>query len=148
MATVPSPSVADNWLLPQERPLDSTPRASSDRSNEAPSSRRFMVLLVEDNRADVLVVRESVALHKLPVDLHVVSDGEQAFDFIKRAEIEPEAPRPHLLLVDLNLPKRSGREILQRVRESSALKDVPVMIVTSSSSARDRKELLRLGAND
>jgi two-component system response regulator len=107
-----------------------------------------MVLLVEDNRADVLVVRESVALHKLPVDLHVVSDGEQAFDFIKRAEIEPEAPRPHLLLVDLNLPKRSGREILQRVRESSALKDVPVMIVTSSSSARDRKELLRLGAND
>jgi len=108
---------------------------------------KVVVLLAEDNRADVLIVEESISLYGLPLVLHVVDDGQKAFDFIRRAETDPEAPSPQLLLLDLNLPKRSGREILQRIRQSPKFKDIPVMIITSSDSPKDRKEIAQLGAN-
>jgi len=85
-------------------------------------------------------------MEQLPVDIHIVSDGEKAIDFISRAESEPDAPCPHLLLLDLNLPRRDGFEVLRRLRESAVCKNIPVMIITSSDSAVDRGLAADLGA--
>ena len=77
----------------------------------------------------------------------VVDDGELACEFVARAENDPEIPCPDLLLLDLNLPKRSGKEVLHCVRQSNKCKDVPVLIITSSDLSKDRDELEILGAN-
>lgn len=106
-----------------------------------------LALLVEDNRADALLVREAIALHELPIDLYIVEDGEQAFQFIERADGDPEAPAPDIILLDLNLPKRHGKEVLQWVRASRRCRNTPVLIITSSDLSRERDELARLGAN-
>ena len=104
------------------------------------------VLLVEDSPADVYIVRESLKKHMKEVDLHVLSDGEKAFDLIEAAEADESRPSPAILILDLNLPKRSGREILQRIRTSRRLARIPVVIFTSSDSPQDRAETTRLGA--
>lgn len=111
------------------------------------SQGKFVALLVEDNRADVLLVQEALALYELPVVLHVLDDGEKAFEFIERAEAGL-GPFPQILLLDLNLPKRTGQEVLQRIRQSPKCKDIPVLIITSSNSIRDRNELAALGASE
>ena len=77
-----------------------------------------------------------------------MNDGQKAFDFIQRAEEDPDAPCPQSILLDLNLPKRNGKEILQRVRRSVKCKDVPVIVITSSDSPKDRSETAQLGANE
>jgi CheY-like chemotaxis protein len=104
-------------------------------------------LLIEDNRADALLVQEAIELHELPIELHVVEDGEQAFQFMERADADPEAPCPDIVLLDLNLPKRHGKEVLRRVRGSSRCGNVPVLIITSSNLSTERDELAKLGAN-
>jgi CheY-like chemotaxis protein len=110
--------------------------------------RRKVALLVEDNRADVFLIQEAIELHRLPLDLHVVGDGDQAFEFIERAENDPDrSPCPDVVLLDLNLPKRSGREVLQRLRQSARFSTVPVVIITSSDLSKDRKELSAFGAS-
>ena len=106
-----------------------------------------LALLVEDNRADALLVQEAIALHELPIELHVVEDGEQAFQFIERVDGDPEAPAPGIILLDLNLPKRHGKEVLQSVRASRRCRNTPVLIITSSDLSVERDELARLGAN-
>jgi CheY-like chemotaxis protein len=110
--------------------------------------RRLVALLVEDNRADVFLVQQAIQIHQLELDLHVVSDGDQACEFIERAEndLEP-APCPELVLLDLNLPRRSAKEVLKRLRQSPRCSTVPVVIITSSDLSNDRKELFALGAN-
>ena len=104
------------------------------------------VLLVEDSPADIYIVRESLKRHLKDVGLHVLSDGEKAFALIEATEADESAPSPALLILDLNLPKRSGQEILQRVRQSSKLGHIPVVIFTSSDSPLDRAETSKLGA--
>jgi CheY-like chemotaxis protein len=104
------------------------------------------VLLVEDSPADIYIVRESLKKHMKEVNLQVLNDGEKAFALIEAAESDDSAPSPALLILDLNLPKRSGQEILQRVRQSSKLGRIPVVIFTSSDSPVDRAETSRLGA--
>jgi CheY-like chemotaxis protein len=105
------------------------------------------LLLVEDNAADAMLVEEAIRVHDVPVDLHIVADGEEAIAFIERAERDPRAPCPDMVLLDLNLPKRSGSDVLQRIRRSERCKHVPVVILTSSDSSRDRSEASRFGAN-
>ena len=114
-------------------------------SNPAPAL--VHLLLVEDNRADVLLVKDALELHQVKVQLHVAADGEEALQFIERVERDADAPSPGVVLLDLNLPKRTGAEVLSRVRQSDKLKDVPVVILTSSDSPKDREETTRLGAN-
>ncbi|HEY6389746.1 MAG TPA: response regulator [Bryobacteraceae bacterium] len=104
------------------------------------------LLLAEDNLPDALLVREAIKLENLPLDIYIAPDGEQALDFLTRAEQDPAAPCPHVLLLDLNLPKVEGLEVLRRIRASDKCKDVPVLIVTSSDSPDDRNESARLGA--
>lgn len=109
-------------------------------------ARRRLVLLAEDNAADVLLVEDAIAHSGLPIDLHVVEDGEKACEFIEKAESEPGGPGPEILMLDLNLPKRSGKEVLIRARKSDKWKSVPVLIVTSSDLVQEREELMALGA--
>lgn len=125
------------------------PPKETELSGPALSSgeRKRVGLLVEDNLADVLLVQDAIEYHNLPVELHVVDDGDAACQFFERAEIDPDAPCPEFLLLDLNLPKRSGKEVLQRVRQSEKCKHVPVLIITSSDLSKDREELSALGAN-
>ncbi|HEX4594978.1 MAG TPA: response regulator [Bryobacteraceae bacterium] len=104
------------------------------------------VLLVEDSPADVYIVRESLKKHMKDVELQVLNDGEKAFALIEATEADDAAPTPAILILDLNLPKRSGQEILRRVRQSSRFGRIPVVIFTSSDSPLDRAETTRLGA--
>lgn len=105
------------------------------------------LLLAEDNLPDALLVREAIQAEQLEVDVHIVADGELAIDFIARAAADPDAPVPHVMLLDLNLPKVDGFEVLRRVRAIEKFKNIPVIIVTSSDSPEDRREALRLAAN-
>ena len=110
-------------------------------------SMKIIALLAEDNHADVLLVQEAIELHSLPIELHIVNDGDQAVKFFERADTDPEAPCPRILLLDLNLPKRDGQEVLHRVRANGKFRNIPVLILSSSELSKDRDELSRLGAN-
>jgi len=83
-------------------------------------------------------VDEAIQTAGLPVELHVEPDGERALDFLMRAERDPNAPRPHLVLLDLNLPKIDGLAVLRWLRERDEWKTLPVMIITSSDAPEDR----------
>jgi two-component system, chemotaxis family, response regulator Rcp1 len=108
--------------------------------------RRIQVLLAEDNPGDVYLVREALSLEKLEFELLVRSDGEQMSDFID--EIDTGAlPCPDVVLLDLNLPRRSGVSVLERLRQSTLCGEVPVIVVTSSASPQDREMATRLGAS-
>jgi CheY-like chemotaxis protein len=105
------------------------------------------VLLVEDNCFDVLLFQEAIELYRLPFELHVASDGERACEFIDRAARDPGAARPEILILDLNLPRRSGREVLECARANEAFRGTAVLIVSSSDLSRERDELAQLGAS-
>ena len=92
------------------------------------------------------MVREAIQTEDLPLDLHIVEDGQQAIDFIARAEENPDAPCPHFLLLDLNLPKKDGLQVLHRVRASPKCGDIPVVVITSSDSQSDVSQTAALGA--
>lgn len=115
-------------------------------SNPETRFRPPFVLLVEDSPADIYIVRESLKKYMKDVELQVLNDGEKAFDLIEATEADDSALPPAILILDLNLPKRSGQEVLQRVRTSRKLARIPVVIFTSSDSPQDRAETARLGA--
>ena len=104
------------------------------------------LLLAEDNLPDALLLKEALAEESLPVRFYMEPDGERAIDFIARAEREPDAPCPQIVLLDLNLPKIDGFEVLRRIRASAKFGDLPVLIVTSSDSPADRSTAAALGA--
>ncbi|MCC8242681.1 response regulator [Saccharothrix luteola] len=93
------------------------------------------VLLVEDDLGDALVVAEALA--GSPVRLHTVRDGDEALAFLLRAGDHGDAPRPGLVLLDLDLPRLDGREILAQVKASEALRSIPVVVLTSSQAEAD-----------
>lgn len=103
-----------------------------------------VILLAEDNQADVYLVRKSLEEHGVAHELRTVNDGEDALRYI--AEMGSRFPCPELLLLDLNLPKANGSEILQQFRANAECADVPVIVLTSSDSPGDRDDMDRLGA--
>jgi chemotaxis family two-component system response regulator Rcp1 len=105
------------------------------------------ILLVEDNPGDVRLTREAFKDAKVLVNLHVASDGARAMAFLKREGEHADAPRPDLILLDLNLPRKDGREVLEEIKESSTLKMIPVVILTTSSSQADILRSYQLHAN-
>lgn len=105
-----------------------------------------MILLIEDNPMDVFLVKEAIADRGLQVELEVMTDGAEATAFIARIDADPNVPRPDLFLLDLNLPRTTGLEVLGRVRRSQRCASVPVLIMTSSSAERDRATTAALGA--
>ena len=113
----------------------------------APAPKRAQVLIIEDNRADVFLVERAVELYKVPATIKVLEDGEQAIKYLESLESDPEAPAPAMLLLDLNLPKRPGSEVLRRLRASTRCREIPVVVLTSSDSAEDRRMAAEFGAS-
>jgi CheY-like chemotaxis protein len=105
------------------------------------------VLLVEDDPGDELITREAFEDNKIRNRLHVARDGEAALDFLYRRGEHAAAPRVDLILLDLNLPKYDGRQILERIKSDSDLAHIPVVILTTSSSEEDVLRSYKLHAN-
>jgi two-component system, chemotaxis family, response regulator Rcp1 len=105
------------------------------------------VLLVEDSPGDVRLTREAFKDAKVHINLHVASDGAKAMAFLKREGEYATAPRPDLILLDLNLPKKDGREVLAEIKEDPTLKTIPVVVLTTSSSEADILRSYQLHAN-
>ena len=105
------------------------------------------ILLVEDNPGDVRLTREALKDGKVINMLHVVEDGVAALDFLYRRDQYNEAPRPHLILLDLNLPKKNGREVLAEIKADDTLKVIPVVILTTSQAEEDVLRAYNLHAN-
>jgi two-component system response regulator len=105
------------------------------------------VLLVEDDPGDELMTREAFDGHKISNRLHIVRDGEEALDFLFHRGEHRRAPKVDLILLDLNLPKYDGRQVLERIRADPDLTHVPVVILTTSSSEEDILRSYKLHAN-
>ena len=110
------------------------------------AEKRFNVLLVEDSTDDVLLAREAFAVNNR-VNLHVAGDGKEAMKFLRREERYAGAPRPHLILLDLNLPKKSGLETLKEIKADISLGMIPVLVLTTSKAYSDIQECYRLHVN-
>jgi CheY-like chemotaxis protein len=105
------------------------------------------ILLVEDNPGDARLTREALRDARVRNNLHVVSDGVEALAFLRRQGKHASAPLPDLILLDLNLPKKDGREVLGEIKNHDEFKHIPVVILTTSQAERDIVESYRLRAN-
>ncbi|MEV5603507.1 MULTISPECIES: response regulator [unclassified Streptomyces] len=105
------------------------------------------VLLVEDDPGDELMTREAFEDNKIRNTLHVARDGEEALDFLYRRGAHADAPRPDLILLDLNLPKYDGRQVLEQIKQDPELALIPVVVLTTSSAEEDILRSYKLHAN-
>jgi CheY-like chemotaxis protein len=105
------------------------------------------ILLIEDDPGDVLMTREALADAKMANDLHVVNNGEEALAFLFREGEYAAAPRPGLILLDLNLPRVDGREVLARIKAEEELRRIPVVVLTTSEAEEDVLRSYDLHAN-
>lgn len=105
------------------------------------------ILLVEDNPGDVLLTQEAFREGNYSPRLSVVEDGEEALQFLKRQGGFKDAPRPDLILLDLNLPKKDGRELLADVKQDPELHHIPIIVLTTSSAEQDIRRAYNLHAN-
>ena len=105
------------------------------------------ILLIEDNQGDVRLTQEALRESKVQNKLHVVQDGVEAVSFLRQEEPFADAPRPDLILLDLNLPKKDGRELLKEIKADPALKRIPVVVLTTSKAEEDVLKTYELHAN-
>jgi two-component system, chemotaxis family, response regulator Rcp1 len=110
-------------------------------------SRPVEILLVEDNPGDVRLTREALKEGKVRNNLHVAQDGVEALAFLRREGKHAEAVRPDLILLDLNLPRKDGREVLEEIKADPQLRPIPVVILTSSQAEQDIVRAYDLHAN-
>ncbi|WP_329454534.1 response regulator [Streptomyces sp. NBC_01497] len=109
--------------------------------------RPIEVLLVEDDAGDELMTREAFEDNKIRNTLHVVRDGQEALDFLYRLAPHEDAPRPDLILLDLNLPRYDGRQVLERIKTDPEMALIPVVVLTTSSAEEDILRSYKLHAN-
>jgi len=105
------------------------------------------ILLVEDSPSDVRLTREALKEAKVLNTLHVAQDGVAALDFLRREGQYAGSPEPHLILLDLNLPKKDGREVLAEIKQDERLKRIPVVVLTTSRAEEDIVRSYNLHAN-
>ena len=105
------------------------------------------VLIVDDDAGDVLMIEEALTANSVLSQLHVVADGIEALAFLRREEPHTEAPRPQLILLDLNMPRMDGREVLAAVKGDEELRSIPVVVLTSSALDEDVLRSYELRAN-
>jgi chemotaxis family two-component system response regulator Rcp1 len=105
------------------------------------------ILLVEDNPGDIRLTQEALKESQMDIHLDVVTDGEQAIDFLMRRGKFATAVRPHLMLLDLNLPKKNGIEVLKEVKADESLKKIPIIVLTTSDADHDINKAYSLHAN-
>lgn len=110
-------------------------------------ARPVEILLVEDNAGDVRLAREGLRECKLLNNLSVAEDGVKALAFLRRQDEYAQAPRPDLIMLDLNLPRKDGREVLKEIKEDDELKRIPVVILTTSKAEEDIVKSYSLHAN-
>ncbi|MCI0491266.1 MAG: response regulator [Blastocatellia bacterium] len=111
------------------------------------SGRVLEVLMVEDSPTDVLMTREALEQAKMIINLYVVEDGVEAMSFLHKKEEYKDAPRPDIILLDLNLPRKDGREVLSEVKADDLLKIIPVVVLTTSKAEEDIVKSYGLHAN-
>jgi CheY-like chemotaxis protein len=112
-----------------------------------PAGRAIDILLVEDDRGDELITREAFEQNKIKNNLHVARDGEEGLDFLYRRGAFGDAPEPDLILLDLNLPKYDGRQLLEQIKSDANLCHIPVVVLTTSSAEEDVLKSYKLHAN-
>lgn len=112
-----------------------------------PSFRPINILLVEDNPGDVELTEDALRRSKVTTRVSVVTDGEDAMNFLRRQASYQEETMPDLVLLDLNLPRKDGMEVLREMKQDPALKHIPVVILTTSEAERDILASYELGAN-
>ena len=105
------------------------------------------IIVVEDNPVDVYLMNWVLRAHELSYELEVIDNGDRAMDYVNQLAHEERRRSPTIMLLDLNLPQRDGREILQRVKSIPQGSDVRVVVVTSSNNPTDRRETLAMGAD-
>jgi chemotaxis family two-component system response regulator Rcp1 len=108
---------------------------------------QFIILLVEDNPADVRLTQEALRNGKIQHEMYVARDGVEAISLLRRQDPFQKAPRPDLILLDLNLPRKDGREVLAEIKADPDLKSIPVIILTSSQAEEDVLKTYDLHAN-
>lgn len=109
--------------------------------------RPLNVLLVEDNPGDIRLMREALRSSNTTQKLDAVEDGEEALAYLRREAPYSDVPKPDLIFLDLNLPKKDGREVLNEIKQDDALKRIPVVILTTSEAERDVSRAYDLHAN-
>jgi CheY-like chemotaxis protein len=112
-----------------------------------PESRAIDILLVEDDPGDELITREAFEHNKIKNTLHVARDGQEGLDFLYRRGPYTDAPTPDLILLDLNLPKYDGRQLLEKIKSDDQLCHIPVVVLTTSSAEEDILRSYKLHAN-
>jgi CheY-like chemotaxis protein len=112
-----------------------------------PAVRTIDVLLVEDDPGDVLITREVLEHNTINNVVHVASDGQEGLDCLYKRGAHADAPQPDLILLDLNLPKYDGRQLLEQIKSDADLCHIPVVVLTTSSAEEDVLESYRLHAN-
>jgi CheY-like chemotaxis protein len=105
------------------------------------------ILLIEDSPADILLTREAFEQNKILNTLHVAEDGVQAMDFLHKRGDYASVPRPDLILLDLNLPRKNGREVLAEIKADPELRKIPIVVLTTSSADEDILKAYDLNAN-
>jgi chemotaxis family two-component system response regulator Rcp1 len=111
------------------------------------AARTVELLLVEDNPGDVRLTQEALKSGQVPVHLSVARDGVEALDFLRRKARFRNAPKPDLILLDLNLPRKNGREVLSEIKSDPELRRIPVLIMTTSRAEQDVNRAYSLNAN-
>ena len=119
----------------------------NDRDTNPAYPHPVEILLVEDSPADIALTEEALLESKLHTNLNTVTDGEAAMAFLRREEPYASAPRPDLVLLDLNLPRKNGREVLYEIKRDEQLRDIPVIVLTISTAEEDIMTAYRLQAN-
>jgi two-component system, chemotaxis family, response regulator Rcp1 len=109
--------------------------------------RPIIVLMIEDNPTDVLIAKEGLFSANMPNTLHVADDGIEAMEFLRQRGKYADAPRPDLILLDLNMPRMNGQEVLAVIKADDDLKHIPVVILTTSRSEEDVSKAYGLHAN-
>jgi chemotaxis family two-component system response regulator Rcp1 len=118
----------------------------SERSRPR-TGRIIEILLVEDNPGDVRLTREALREGKVLNNLNVATDGQEAIEFLRGEGEFQDVPRPDLILLDLNLPKKDGREILAEIKADESLKRIPIVVLTTSQAEKDVIQSYNLGVN-
>lgn len=131
----------------------SNPNPDEDRPSDLLSESEaqaspYNILIVEDNTADVFLIRSAIKTADIKANLHLARDGEQAVRFFEQVDSDPAAPCLTLVILDINLPRKHGGEVLQQMRASRRCAKALVIAVSTSSSDQDRESMTNLGANE
>ena len=129
------------------RPFEISTRKQAPMADNSAGNGTRHILLVEDSPADAALAREVLNSNSVPVDLHHVQDGFEALEFLRRQEPYADAPRPDLILLDINMPRMNGIEALTEIRRDPSLRSLVVVILTTSTASDDVQRAYELNAN-